>query len=60
MQLPMGFTQEQFFDGQRAAEFLGLPRKTLLNRARREVQCGHIRLEMECVKFRVFLMRAKY
>ena len=35
MQLPMGFTQEQFVDGQRAAEFLGLPRKTLLNLARR-------------------------
>jgi excisionase family DNA binding protein len=33
MQLPMGFTQEQFVDGQRAAEFLGLPRKTLLNLA---------------------------
>ncbi len=31
MQLPMGFMQEQFLDGQRAAEFLGLPRKTLLN-----------------------------
>ena len=35
MQLPMGFMQEQFLDGQRAAEFLGLPRKTLLNRAGR-------------------------
>jgi excisionase family DNA binding protein len=35
MQLPVGFTQEQFVDGQRAAEFLGLPRKTLLNLARR-------------------------
>lgn len=35
MQLPMGFTHEQFVDGQRAAEFLGLPRKTLLNLARR-------------------------
>jgi excisionase family DNA binding protein len=35
MQLPMGFTQEQFVDGQRAAEFLDLPRKTLLNLARR-------------------------
>ena len=35
MQLPMGFTHEQFIDGQRAAEFLGLPRKTLLNLARR-------------------------
>jgi excisionase family DNA binding protein len=35
MRLPMGFTQEQFFDGPRAAEFLGLPRKTLLNLARR-------------------------
>ena len=35
MELPMGFTQEQFVDGQRAAEFLGLPRKTLLNLARR-------------------------
>jgi excisionase family DNA binding protein len=34
MQLPMGFTQEQFVDSQRAAEFLGLPRKTLLNLAR--------------------------
>jgi hypothetical protein len=35
MQLPVGFTHEQFVDGQRAAEFLGLPRKTLLNLARR-------------------------
>jgi predicted DNA-binding transcriptional regulator AlpA len=35
MQLPMGFTHEQFVDGQRAAEFLGLPRKTLWNLARR-------------------------
>jgi hypothetical protein len=35
MQLPMGFTHEQFVDGQRAAEFLGLPRKSLLNLARR-------------------------
>jgi hypothetical protein len=35
MELPMGFTQEQFVDGQRAAEFLGLPRRTLLNLARR-------------------------
>ena len=35
MQLPMGFTHEHFVDGQRAAEFLGLPRKTLLNLARR-------------------------
>ena len=35
MQLPMGLTHEQFVDGQRAAEFLGLPRKTLLNLARR-------------------------
>jgi excisionase family DNA binding protein len=35
MQLPMGFTQEPFVDGQRAAEFLGLPRKTLLNLAGR-------------------------
>jgi excisionase family DNA binding protein len=35
MQLPMGFTQEEFVDGQRAAEFLGLPRKTLLNLAGR-------------------------
>ena len=35
MQLPTGFTHEQFVDGQRAAEFLGLPRKTLLNLARR-------------------------
>ncbi len=35
MELPMGFTHEQFVDGQRAAEFLGLPRKTLLNLARR-------------------------
>jgi hypothetical protein len=35
MQLPMGFTHEQFADGQRAAEFLGLPRKSLLNLARR-------------------------
>jgi excisionase family DNA binding protein len=34
MQLPMGLTHEQFVDGQRAAEFLGLPRKTLLNLAR--------------------------
>lgn len=35
MELQMGFTHEQFVDGQRAAEFLGLPRKTLLNLARR-------------------------
>jgi len=35
MQLLMGFTQEQLFDGTRAAEFLGSPRKTLLNRAHR-------------------------
>jgi len=35
MQSPMGFTQEQFVDGQRAADFLGVPRKTLLNLARR-------------------------
>jgi hypothetical protein len=35
MQLSMGFTHEQFVDGQRAAEFLGLHRKTLLNLARR-------------------------
>jgi excisionase family DNA binding protein len=41
MQLPMGFTQEQFFDGQRAAEFLGLPRKTLLNLARRSSVPAH-------------------
>jgi hypothetical protein len=34
MQLPMGFTHEQFVDGQRAADFLGLPRKTLLNLAK--------------------------
>lgn len=30
-----GPAQEQFVDGQRAADFLGLPRKTLLNLARR-------------------------
>jgi len=41
MQLPMGFTQEQFVDGQRAAEFLGLPRKTLLNLARRGTVPAH-------------------
>jgi len=35
MQLPMGFTHEQFVDGQRAADFLGVPRKTLLSLARR-------------------------
>jgi len=35
MQLPAGFAPEQFVDGQRAADFLGLPRKTLLNLARR-------------------------
>lgn len=35
MQSPLGFTQEQFVDGQRAADFLGVPRKTLLNLARR-------------------------
>jgi hypothetical protein len=35
MQLQMGITHEQFVDGQRAADFLGLPRKTLLNLARR-------------------------
>jgi hypothetical protein len=56
MQLPIGFTREQFVDGQRPAEFLGLPRKTLLNRA----QCRHIRLEMECVTLRAFVMRAKH
>jgi excisionase family DNA binding protein len=41
MQIPMGFTQEQFVDGQRAAEFLGLPRKTLLNLARRSPVPAH-------------------
>jgi hypothetical protein len=41
MQLPMGFMQEQFLDGQRAAEFLGLPRKTLLNLARRSSVPAH-------------------
>ena len=35
MQLPVGFAPEQFVDGQRAADFRGLPRKTLLNLARR-------------------------
>jgi excisionase family DNA binding protein len=35
MQLPIGFTQEQFVDGQRAAEFLSHPRKTLFNLVRR-------------------------
>jgi excisionase family DNA binding protein len=35
MQLPMDFTHEQFVDGQRAADFLGVPRKTLLTLARR-------------------------
>lgn len=35
MQLPVGFTPERFVDGQRAADFLGMPRKTLLNLARR-------------------------
>jgi hypothetical protein len=33
--------QEQFLDGQRAAEFLGLPRKTLLNLARRSSVPAH-------------------
>jgi excisionase family DNA binding protein len=41
MQLPMGFMQEQFLDAQRAAEFLGLPRKTLLNLARRSSVPAH-------------------
>jgi len=41
MQPPRGFTQEQFVDGQRAAEFLGLPRKTLLNLARRGTVPAH-------------------
>ena len=41
MQLPMGFMQEQFLDGQRAAEFLGLPRKTLLNLPRRSSVPAH-------------------
>lgn len=35
MQTANGFAEEQFVDGQRAADFLGLPRKTLLNLARR-------------------------
>jgi hypothetical protein len=35
MQTANGITHEQFVDGQRAADFLGLPRKTLLNLARR-------------------------
>ena len=35
MELQMGFTHEQFVDGQRAADFLGVPRKTLLSLARR-------------------------
>ena len=41
MQLPTGFTHEQFVDGQKAAEFLGLPRKTLLNLARRGTVPAH-------------------
>ena len=41
MQLPMGFTHERFVDGQRAAEFLGLPRKTLLNLARQGAVPAH-------------------
>ena len=41
MQLPMGFMQEQFLDGQRAAKFLGPPRKTLLNLARRSSVPAH-------------------
>jgi predicted DNA-binding transcriptional regulator AlpA len=41
MQLPAGFTDEQFVDGQRAAEFLGLPRKTLLNLARQGFVPAH-------------------
>ena len=35
MQTANGLSAEQYVDGQRAAEFLGLPRKTLLNLARR-------------------------
>jgi hypothetical protein len=41
MQLPMGFMQEQFLDGRRAAKFLDLPRKTLLNLARRSLVPAH-------------------
>jgi len=41
MQLPMGFTHEQFVDGQRAADFLGVPRKTLLNLARQGFVPAH-------------------
>jgi hypothetical protein len=41
MQLPVGFTQEQFVDGQRAADFLGVPRKTLLNLARQGFVPAH-------------------
>lgn len=35
MELPVNSTPEHFVDGQRAADFLGMPRKTLLNLARR-------------------------
>ena len=41
MQLPMGFTHEHFVDGQRAADFLGVPRKTLLNLARQGAVPAH-------------------
>jgi len=34
MQQTLGSAPEQFVDGQRAADFLGMPRKTLLNMAR--------------------------
>jgi excisionase family DNA binding protein len=34
MQTQISVTPEQFVDGQRAAEFLGMPRKTILNLAR--------------------------
>ncbi len=35
MQFPDPFAFEHFVDGHRAAEFLGMPRKTVLNLARR-------------------------
>jgi len=41
MQLPAGFTDEQFVDGQQAADFLGLQRKTLLNLARQGFVPAH-------------------
>jgi excisionase family DNA binding protein len=41
MQLPPGFPQEHFVDGQRAADFLGVPRKTLLNLARKGTVPAH-------------------